>query len=247
MAKSIFLVSSFLMLISQQIFAAWQDRKAEGWAWYEDRKIPQEKEAVEQSKTPGERIEEEKRALDEKLSEAILNPTEEHVLAYMEAQQKWLEQSAKFAMTWERILVNNPYLDYTVTGRPVSQYGLQWYKEEEAQRREQLITSLTDDFGLFFFYEGSNQVSEIVGNIVHLLSQKYDFEVIGVSVDGATILSFPNSREDNGITEAFGVSMYPAIYLVNPQENVAIPISFGLMALDQIEKNIELQFGDSGE
>jgi len=78
-----------VMFCIHPLFADWQDRKAEGWAWYEDRKEEQcqEKER-EQSLTESAQIQEIRRELKEKLSKALLNPTNENVLAYMQEQKK---------------------------------------------------------------------------------------------------------------------------------------------------------------
>lgn len=241
------LLFSIILLFQQlPLLASWHDRKAEGWAWYEDKQAEVvEDEPAEPAKSPGEILDIEKKVLEEKLSTAILDPSEEHVLAYMEAQKKWIDQSAKFATTWSQILVNNPYLDYSVTGRPVSQYGLQWYKDQEIRKQEQFISKLRDRFGLFFFYEGGSDASKIVGQLVQGLAEKYQLKLIGISVDHQELPEFPSYKEDNGIAKALGVPIYPAIYLIDPKENIAVPIGFGLLAQDQMEKNIMIQLGDS--
>jgi len=122
-------------------------------AWYEDRKEEeaQEKKNEKQLEISSEQIQEIRRSIEEKLSKAILNPTEENVLAYMLEQKKWVDKSANFASIWSHLLLSNPGLDETVTGRPVSRYGLQFHKAQLLQKREELIAALAQDQGLFFF------------------------------------------------------------------------------------------------
>lgn len=135
----------FVCCWNVSLFAGWHDRKAEGWAWYEDKK-QMEKEEIKPEQiplNPTEQIEQVRKNLEEKLSTAMLEPTSENIKSYMEEQQKWVERSSHFAQVWTQILLNYPHLDYTATHIPVSQYGLQLYKQNLQEEREKLITSLT--------------------------------------------------------------------------------------------------------
>src|SRR5262249_6007221 len=90
----------FIIVVLQASFtyssteAAWIDRKAEGLAWYEEKapeliKPPQSQELV----TATAQLAIAKQRREEKLSEVIINPTEQKVLDYMVEQKKSLLQS----------------------------------------------------------------------------------------------------------------------------------------------------------
>ena len=231
-----------LLMGHSAIWAGWHDRRAEGWAWYEDRKAPkEEKPETEQPKSSSNQMEEVRKNIEEKLTKAVLDPTPENIKIYMEEQQKWIERSSHFARVWAQQLLNHPQLDYTATHMPISQYGLQFYKKELQEKKERLIASLAKNYGLFFFYAGEDEVSNVFGRIVQDLSKKYAFEVIAISTDNKEIEGFQR-KNNNGIADSLGVDLVPALYLINPKEDIAIPISFGLVAMDQIENNIFLQF-----
>ena len=232
-----------LWMGSSSIWAGWHDRKAEGWAWYEDTKQAKPDEVQPTvPPTSKDKMEEVRKNLEEKLATALLEPSPVNVKTYMEEQQKWMERSSHFAHVWAQLLLNHPQLDYTATHMPISQYGLQVYKSELQEKKEKLITSLASDFGLFFFYAGESDVSNIFARLVQELSRKYGFEIVAISIDGKAIEGFKSTKPNNGIAKTLGVDVVPALYLVNPSDNLAIPISFGLVALDQIENNILLQF-----
>jgi conjugal transfer pilus assembly protein TraF len=232
------LFSCLLSLLGTSLYAGWHDRKAEGWAWYEDSQPPEEK---TDPPSAAYELQEIRQTLEEKLANALLDPTPASIKSYMEEQQKWLERSSYFANVWAQVLLNYPQLDYTATTLPVSQYGLQLHKKEEQEKKEALILSLVSDCGLFFFYEGKNETSVIFGNIVRELAKKYGWNTIAISLDGLEIDGFEN-KKNNGIAKALGVDVAPALYLINPKTNIAVPISFGLVAMDKIEENIALQF-----
>ncbi|MCH9625622.1 MAG: hypothetical protein S4CHLAM123_07980 [Chlamydiales bacterium] len=230
-----------LLLGNQSLSAGYHDRRAEGWAWYEDKKqeVPAKKENPASS---NEEIQQIRQNLEEKLSKAILNPTDENVLVYMKEQMKWVEKSSDFASAWAHLLLSNPYLDQTVTGRPVSQYGLQFHKNQALEKRDQIIASLTKNHGLIFFYEGSNPVSMHVAEVVQEFSEKYGWEVLNVSVDEVVLEQLHNTKKDNGISKKMEIALFPALVVVDPRNDIVHPIAFGLVSIDKIEENIMLQF-----
>ena len=229
--------------------ANWIDRKAEGWAWYEDLK-PQEKKTQEEDLQPpsvsslkaSEKAKMIRKNLEEKLSAAVLDPTHENVRAYMQEQHKWLDQSAKFSKVWAQVLLQDPDLDETLSGHPTSQYGIQVKKQMERERRHALIKQISSDYGLFFFYEGDSKPSQAFALVVSEFEHKHDWEVLAVSMDGLLLEGFKSNQVNNGIAEKWNIRHYPALFLVNPKTENVVPISFGLTSLDQIESNIVLQF-----
>ena len=139
------------MLIAQLILfyplsAGWYERKAEGWFWHEDR--PSKKEAEKEEPIPKEMTAEEKltemrKELEESLAEAILNPTEDNIYAYMELQQIMTAKASKFSSVWRKMLLSHPELDETLKGRPVSRYGIQLYNKQRSDDLKKLISEFT--------------------------------------------------------------------------------------------------------
>lgn len=237
----------FVVILSAGIFscsleASWLDRKAEGWAWYEDKEKPAiETEKQEMQKTSQEQLAEAKKLLEEKLADAMIDPTNENLMSYMLEQKKWLQQSAKFAHVWEKVLLQNPELDPTIA-HPVTHYGIQLKKEIDNENNRQFITKLSEENGLFFFYEGNSKMSQALAMVIKKFSEKYNWSVIAISVDGNTLNEFKNSKVDNGVSKKFGVSVFPALFVVDPKEQTATPVAYGFASLDQIENKILLQF-----
>src|ERR1700722_14414353 len=134
------LVMLILFLSHHTLFARWHDRKAEGWAWYEEKKQPKKEEPKQdQVLNAAEQMAQVRKNLEIKLAAAVLEPTGENIKSYMEEQQKWVEQSSHFAQVWTQTLLNFPHLDYTATHLPVSQYGLRLYKQNIQNDKEKLI------------------------------------------------------------------------------------------------------------
>ncbi len=165
---SIAKVASLILFVANPLTAGWLDRKAEGWAWYEDKikKINvEEEEKSDQPVSAQEQLAEIKKVLEEKLADAILNPSDESIAAYMREQQKWINQSARFSETWTKLLLKHPDLDLTIQN-PVSQYGIQLKKSIDAEELTQKIAELAKDHGLFFFYEGESKISQALARVI---------------------------------------------------------------------------------
>ena len=188
--KTYLLVGVLSSLPLQNLSGGWLERKAEGWFWYEDREKKQKVEEQLEPPTPlltslpassaqipltaTEEMALIRKDLEERLNKAMLDPTEENVIAYMHMQQHWIHQSAQFSQVWLRNLLNAPELDSRLHD-PVTQYGVQVQKQILREQREERIRDLAKTYGLFFFYEGNNKVSQAFSFVVRESSQMVRF------------------------------------------------------------------------
>ncbi len=246
-----------LFCVYQSLQAGWLDRKAEGWFWYEDREKKEEELVSEQPKvlaappvlpipppplTAAEEMASIRKELEERLSRAVLEPTEENVFAYMQMQKYWTERSAQFSQTWLKNLLTHPELDTRLTAGPITQYGVQVQKQILREQKEEKIHALAKTHGLFFFYEGGSKISQAFSFVVKEFAKKYTWQVIAISCDGVLIPGFENNHVNQGMTQRLGIDHFPSLFLVEPKSQVIMPIAFGLSSIDQIEENIEIQF-----
>lgn len=219
--------------------AAWIDRKAEGWAWYEDPNKEDEKTSIPKEKP--ESIEQVRKELEDRLSKALLNPTDENIREYMKEQQKWVNKSEQFAIAWAKILLQHPELDETLKN-PTSQYGIQLKEHIRQQKRRVKIEELARNNGLFFYYEGNAKTSQAFSEVVTNFAEKYGWTVLAISIDDVLLPDFPSSKLDNGISKMMQVKVFPSLYIVDPKQKLVTPIAYGLATLSDIENNIDTQF-----
>lgn len=252
MNDSMRLAGTIVLMIAislNSLTAGWHDRKAEGWAWYEDRVPPKEQKVNREPSCsdPVEEIEAIQKTLEEKKALAILEPTEEHILDYIREQNKWTSQSHKFANVWISTILKHPELDFTLEGVPVSQYGQKIYRQIQKEERNALISSLSEKYALLFLYEGKNPASKEIAKAVSLFSKRYSWVVSHVSVDGVICEDMPNSTVNTGLKEKMGISIFPTIAVVCPDADEVIPIGYGFVSVDMIESNIEKLFSKKTE
>jgi conjugal transfer pilus assembly protein TraF len=226
-------------------------RRAEGWHWYENfskekepiRKREKKKGYVEKSspspQTPTKIIEEQRKALEQKLHAAIIEPSRKNITSYLIAQRALMDQSQKFAESWKEVVMNTPSLDETLT-HPVDQNARHVYYQERQKTLTHRIKALAKEFGLFFFFKETCTYCHGLAPIVKRFSEKYGWAVLAISLDGAHLPEFPHAKRDNGTAERLSITHLPALVAVHPETQQIIPLAYGLISESEIEERIEL-------
>lgn len=247
-------MKKFLLLVLfsfSQMYAGWHDRKCEGWAYFEERPVFEEKEEpIDQSieeKSPSETLAHLKREMEDSFAKAVLEPTEENILHYLEKQHFWLKRSGQVARVWSRVVLENPELNNTLSGMPVSSYGTRFYHQAKSKEQKELIQNLSQTHSIICFYQGEDPSSKELAKVLKLFSDRHHWIVKGVSVDGIMIDEIQDSILNSGLSEQMEVSHFPSIFVFDPSDGIAKPVGFGLVSVDMLETNIYLQFGSGIE
>lgn len=244
----------FFVFLSKQAHSApstsFFSDHARGWFWYEDPDIdsleePKREESEPVSglnptlkpKTARERLKDVQEHLSELKAKAILEPTQENVKAYQEMQMKAVNQSEAFSKAWMMNVYLNPTLDENVKN-PSAQAARFVVYEEERIETERIISHLKSTYGLFYFYSGSCSYCKAFAPILKQFADKYGWEVMAISLDGAPSEVFSNWQPDNGVSQQWNVQTVPAVFAVNPENNTIIPVANGFTAIDAMEKRI---------
>ena len=230
------------------------DPRTKGWYFYCDPTavVEEEPEAAgyhppdlppAPPKTYTQQIEEFRAQLDELKYRAILEPTPENVVAYMEAQAAMVRQAGLFTEIWQRSLFANPDLDANVD-RPLSQIGSNLYQDRLDVDREAAFQTATTERALMFVYEGSPSclVCAAQGDVLQALVQQYGVAVLAVTRDGIVLPSFPDSKVDQGEINNLGFADVPSPFLalVEPRSGQVDLIGAGLMTQDIVLDRIRI-------
>jgi len=227
---------------------------ARGWHWYEpfpiledqleQKEEEQKKEEITPlpPKTPSELIKAYREELESRLHKAWVYPTPQNVKAYQVMQKDLTDRSKIFSTVWMQNVFQHPELDHTLKS-PVNQQGRHLQIDLEKDRTNKTIQSLSEEFGLFFFFSGDCPYCHQFAPIVKRFSENYGWEVMAISVDGGSLTEFPNAQHDNGLFQAWGIKVLPSLFAVNPKTKEAIPIAYGLTSLDEMENRIMTLIG----
>ena len=214
-----------------------------GWHFYCDRderkdEEPQTEQAPK-TKSARERILSTRKALEEARAQAILEPTPENVTAYLRLQQEALQSAAVFSDVFRRAVWANPDLDYTLR-RPVGALAKKLWSEERRAERDAALAGLGERYGLIYLGSDKCPACRIFGPLLRAFALRHGLEVLAVSTTGSALEGWPEAVPDNGRAARLGIKApaLPAVFLYDTKKKRAIPVSYGLVAEDQLAERI---------
>ena len=221
-----------------------RERKLGQWFYCEKPQIdqgpkPSEQKAAEPAQSASERIAAIAKQLDELKARAILEPSEENVIAYVRFQREQLDRASTFSDTWQRALWQNPDIDYTLQ-RPVSTVAKRAWTDNRTADRGQVLAYLGQRYGMFYFFAQSCGACAIFAPILRSVADSHGLAVMAVSMDGGPSKDFPNYVVDSGQRERMGVpgTATPALVLFDTATKKTVPIGFGILSADEIMDRI---------
>lgn len=249
--KISYLIFFFIIITNNQLLitaaqAAFFERRAEGWHWYQ---APPSNDEVEEKKektgptlplqTPTEKIENQRKVLEQKLHAAIVEPTRENLETYLLAQKALMDQSQRFSESWQRVVMTTPSLDETLV-HPVEQSARHVYYDEQAKAFSKHMKGFSQEYGLFFFFRQNCAYCHNFAPIVKRFSQKYGWSVLPISLDGGSLPEFPNARSDNGMAARLRITHVPALIALHPKTGKLVPLAYGMISESEIERRVEM-------
>jgi len=253
--KTIVILSAAIALLSYTFsaYAAenYYHQHEIGWHWYNEKiiaeniKKAQQHNLVTQSSPVQSSIELDptktmmaiRATVERALNQAILDPTVANIKAYLILQNKISNQSTNFANVWQKALLENPELNYSLKS-PTNTAAKQIYLDNYHEHESEVITEFFKTRGLFFFYSSRCSYCQKFAPLVKNFALRHNVSVIPITTDGVVLPIFPNSKIDNGQALKFKVTMTPALFAVNPYNNKAIPIAYGFISESDLRQRI---------
>jgi conjugal transfer pilus assembly protein TraF len=223
----------------------WEDPDRGYW-WYPPDKLPSAREKEKAPEKP--RALEEIRAMEElrveverRHSEAIMNPTEENVLSFLEAQNFAMNKAAIFADVGRRITWQHPEVDYTARA-PVANFARSSFDRRKTEAQEQHFRKLTETHAILYFARSDCPMCADEAPVLKGLSLDTGMQVLAVSLDGKPMYMFPDAKPDNGISMTVsggqGIKALPALYLIDRESQRVIPLASGAIAAGELKERI---------
>ena len=219
-----------------------QERKLGGWFYCRKPKpLEPEKQAPMPSPTASAQLEAITAELRELKAKAILEPSPDNVIAYIRFQRTQLDRSSIFSDVWQRALWQGPELDYTLE-RPVSTLGKRQWTDARKGDRDRLMASLSQRYGLFYFFAQSCGPCEVMSPIIKSVADTYRITVRAISTDGGPSRTFPRYSVETNQRARMGLEgkTTPAIVLWDSVTQRPIPIGYGVMSADELQDRIFL-------
>lgn len=177
--------------------------------------------------------------LRELKAKAILDPTPDNISAYVKFQRVQLDRSSYFADQWQRLLWQDPELDYTLE-RPVGNLGKRLFTDARKVSRDQALSRLSERYGLFYFFSSDCGACTIFAPILKSVADSNHISVMAVSTDGGPSEHFPRYVVDSGQRERMGIptKAVPAVVLFDTVTKKTLPVGFGVLSADEIMERI---------
>lgn len=261
MKRRLFLLVLFSSLSFQAAFAE-QAQGRRGFLFYDDKQLPviktqpkkkppeKQPEKVSGSPQPAQTAQPQPELfsvawLQQKmpilLENAINNPTDDNVRAYKYAEKMMTDKADNFANTSERVVRNDPMLDESVRF-PIASTASSNALWQVDKAREEIIKDLSQNSGLWFFFDSQCRFCETQYRVVKILERKYHFPAHYITIDGKLLKGMENEpkkklKTDIGgkIAKELGVKLTPAVLLIHPDSNSVIIVSHGASAADEVE------------
>ena len=215
-----------------------------GWHFYCDRPddppaAPPEPPREAGAPSPQEQLLEMRQALEDARATAILDPTPEHLTAYLRLQQEALQHASAFSDSFRRVVWSTPELDYTLR-RPVGALAKQLWSDERRAERRAALARLGDRYGLIYLADPDCSACRVAGPLLRAFALRHRLDVLAVSLTGGPLEGWPEAVPDQGQAERLGLagSPLPAIVLFDTATQQVLPVGFGVLAEDQLAERI---------
>lgn len=235
-----------------------QTPSTKGWAFYCSEPVLEEEEVTEEAlpqPRPEAPIKEEpefpatdammafRAHIDELKYRAVLDPTPENVLAYMEVNKEIADRAGDFTEAWQRILFATPHLNANVD-YPLATVGANVWQDQMKAAREETFREIARDAGLLFIFDGDAAcgICKVQGQILAQMEETYGVSILAVSKDGGVNAFYPSAFTDAGRLEEMGLAEYPAptLALAKPDTGKVVVIGSGILTADQILETVHI-------
>jgi conjugal transfer pilus assembly protein TraF len=177
--------------------------------------------------------------LPKALERAVDDPTTENVAYHSLLQRVAIERAEKFAYASVETNALNPTLDTTVDD-PVSSFARGQLEKISSEQREEALTKLGEEVGIWYFYASTCQYCKRMNNTLRtFLDRHSNFTILPIAIDHQSMPdgSFPNWVPDSGQAQGLGVTQTPTLFVFRPPRKL-IMLGVGALSAPAMEKKL---------
>lgn len=157
---------------------------------------------------------------------ALQNPSRENVREHLYVKDLARRKSLAYTNSYMMALQTNPELSLERDYSPIKLGNNVRVKMEVEDRKNKLLSS-TDDYALVYFYSPSCPYCKEQDKYLDVFTRKYRFNLKKINKD-----------ENRVLAERLNVVRTPALILIKKGNEEHIPISNGLVPLDELENRV---------
>jgi conjugal transfer pilus assembly protein TraF len=214
----------------------YEDRER-GWFWYEKIIVKEIKEDETPEETPvlapalpvlspTEQLRKQGIDVENALSTAILNPSLENNVFFLQKMSALQNQSQRFAKGVQQTLWVSPEYDSRLKN-PVATQAIFARNQEKMENNESVLFELAQTHGLVFFFRSDCPYCHRFAPILQRFSEQFGFDVTAISLDGKGLPEYPSPNVNQKMAEKLKVKVVPAMFLVNPKDRAVATVGYG--------------------
>jgi len=208
-----------------------RDDVKKGWYWYKvEREKPKDKKK-ETDKVP--RInpwtvpaKEFKKMLNDSLETAVTEPTVDNVMRYVELKDIARKKALAFTNVYQLVVQANPQYN-TASQNPTITPGIHALTVMRRQEVSACVNEAADDFAMIYFYKPDCRFCAVQSKILAFFMDSRPWMVKKVNV-----YEYPDAAL------RFNVTTVPYILLVSRESGEYMPVSVGIVSLDDLENRL---------
>jgi conjugal transfer pilus assembly protein TraF len=236
-------VSLGVLLVTESWgYADFYQKRQRGWFWFEQKAktdLGKEVESLAPDRAPAQTAVEELEEFTAELNEAkaamIMRPSVDNTKKFIEYQNKMFKKADLVLVNWRDAILSSPGLNIA-RDIPISDAGAKISKRAEESFNKELLGAFAKKFRLLFFYKSDCAYCTNFSEVLEVFATRYGFRVSAVTMDGKSLERFPGTMRGD-LVEKFKVDYAPALFAYSEELGVAVPISQGFLAIDQLESN----------
>jgi len=241
-SKSLFFKNLFVQLIFITAIANGNDfyfERQRGWYWHEQ--LQNEQEAQEQPEfqlAPQQQLQQIQQNFEDSKARAVLNPTLENVRAFLKTQKEMVDKASEFSRVAELAILSDSSLTYAGVNSNNAANNIAYNLHKETTK--QMLKDLSSDYGLLLFVKPDCPFSAEMRKVVTSIYIEHDFEFSEIEVMAETAITEATTAGNSNaeLAARLGVERFPSVYAYNPEQDLMIPLSYGLISVAELEHNI---------
>ena len=178
-----------------------------------------------------------------RLETAVMDPSEEHLTAYLEANTFLLQKSMDFAQSWQQTQWGHPAYDFTVT-HPNANFAQIALKEDKNREQKLQLADIREDWALVFIVQAGCRFCDMMAPIAKLLEEETGLTHLALHISPNKPMAWPQALPENGtlrrLIQMTGstLTQTPAVFMVRSDSQKAYLIATGALSVEELTHRV---------
>lgn len=181
--------------------------------------------------------------VQKRLETAVMEPSEKHLTAYLEANTFLLQKSMDFAQSWQQTQWGHPAYDFTVT-HPNANFAQIALKEDKKREQSERLANIQEDWALVFIVQEGCRFCDMMAPVAQLLEKESGLSHLALHISATKPPAWPEALPDNGtlkrLVQMTGstVAQTPAVFMVRSDSQKAYLIATGALSVEELTNRV---------